>query len=38
VFGTPRFCRATGLVVTHEVCADLHTLSPDAVRVEWYVG
>ncbi|GLY44336.1 hypothetical protein Amsp01_103590 [Amycolatopsis sp. NBRC 101858] len=34
----PRFCRRTGLLVTHEVCAELRTLSPDAVRVEWYVN
>jgi hypothetical protein len=31
-------CRTNGLVVTHEVCARLRTLSPDAVRVEWYVN
>lgn len=34
----PRFCRSTGLVVNHEVCAELRTLSPDAVRMEWYVN
>jgi hypothetical protein len=25
------------LVVDHTVCAELWTLAPDAVRVEWYV-
>lgn len=33
----PRFCRHTGLLVNHDVCAELRTLSPDAARVEWYV-
>lgn len=34
----PRFCRRTGLLVNHEVCAELRTLSPDAVRMESYVN
>lgn len=34
----PRFCRTTGLLVNHEVCADLRTTSPDTVHVEWYVN
>jgi hypothetical protein len=31
----PRFCRRTGVLVTHEVCAGLRPLSATAVRVEW---
>jgi hypothetical protein len=34
----PRFCRRTGVVVDHTVCAELRTLAPDAVQVEWYVN
>ncbi|WP_328614027.1 hypothetical protein OHS18_38090 [Amycolatopsis sp. NBC_00355] len=36
--GVPRLCRRTGVLVTHEVCAELRTLSATAVRVEWYVN
>jgi hypothetical protein len=35
--GKEQMCRRTGLVATHEVCADLEELSPDAVEVRWYV-
>ncbi|MDT7804773.1 MAG: hypothetical protein QOI78_8206 [Actinomycetota bacterium] len=37
ISGVPRLCRRTGVLVTHEVCAELRTLSATAVRVEWYV-
>ncbi|WP_439658124.1 hypothetical protein ACSHWB_37875 [Lentzea sp. HUAS TT2] len=33
-----RMCRATGLVFTHEVCAESKTISADAVKVTWYVN
>lgn len=33
-----RMCRETGLVFTHEVCAELATAGPDAVEVTWYVN
>ncbi|GAA2696728.1 MULTISPECIES: hypothetical protein [Actinosynnema] len=33
-----RLCRATGLVVEHEVCAELRDVAPDAVRVVWYAN
>jgi hypothetical protein len=33
-----RFCRATGLLVTHTVCADLYTFSATSARVDWYVN
>lgn len=36
--GVPRLCRRTGVLVTHEVCAELRTRSATAVRVEWYVN
>lgn len=32
-----RMCRRTGLVATHEVCAELRKLMPAGVRVTWYV-
>ncbi|MGH3440016.1 MAG: hypothetical protein ACRDRN_26675 [Sciscionella sp.] len=38
ITGAPRFCRSTGIVVDHKVCAELRTLSANAVRVGWYVG
>ncbi|MGW6442415.1 hypothetical protein [Lentzea sp. NPDC055074] len=33
-----RMCRATGLVFTHEVCAESKTITPDRVAVVWYVN
>ncbi|MFJ5991528.1 hypothetical protein [Lentzea sp. NPDC092896] len=33
-----RMCRATGLVFTHEVCAESKKISSDAVEVTWYVN
>jgi hypothetical protein len=36
--GVSRLCRRTGVLITHEVCADLRTRSATAVRVEWYVN
>ncbi|SER05937.1 hypothetical protein SAMN05216188_107236 [Lentzea xinjiangensis] len=30
-------CRTTGLVVTHEVCAELRNVMPRGVEVVWYV-
>jgi hypothetical protein len=36
--GVPRLCRRTGVLVTHEVCANLRTRSANAVQVEWYVN
>jgi hypothetical protein len=36
VTGRPRLCRSTGIVVDHEICAELRVLSPDIVHVEWY--
>ncbi|MGW6928549.1 hypothetical protein ACWGE0_00710 [Lentzea sp. NPDC054927] len=33
-----RMCRRTGLVATHEVCAELRDVSPSGVRVTWYVN
>jgi hypothetical protein len=33
-----RMCRATGLVFTHEVCAELVTIGPDSAEVTWYVN
>ncbi|MFJ8962075.1 hypothetical protein ACIRG5_22070 [Lentzea sp. NPDC102401] len=33
-----RLCRATGLVFTHEVCAEPKRISSDAVEVTWYVN
>lgn len=36
ITGAPRFCRSTGIVVTHTICAEVRALSPDAVHVEWY--
>jgi hypothetical protein len=38
ITGAPRFCRSTGIVVTHTICVELSTLSPDAVHVEWYAN
>jgi hypothetical protein len=38
ISGVPRVCRRTGILVTHEVCAELRDLSASAVRVEWYVN
>jgi hypothetical protein len=38
ITGVSRFCRRTGVLVTHEVCAELWTLSANAVRVEWDVN
>ncbi|WP_440899321.1 hypothetical protein [Actinosynnema sp.] len=32
-----RLCRTTGLVVQHEVCAELRDVSADVVRVVWYL-
>jgi len=31
-----RMCRATGLVFTHEVCAESKKIASDAVKVTWY--
>lgn len=36
-YRAPRFCRHTGLVVDHEVCAEVRPRGTDAARVEWYV-
>ncbi|MEQ0562302.1 hypothetical protein ABJI51_24730 [Amycolatopsis sp. NEAU-NG30] len=33
-----RFCRTTGLVVDHKVCADVTSFAPDTARLEWYVN
>ena len=33
-----RMCRATGLVFTHEVCAEPDAIGPDAVEITWYVN
>ncbi|MET9226052.1 hypothetical protein [Lentzea sp. NPDC003310] len=33
-----RLCRRTGLVLAHEVCAELRDKSPTSVRVLWYVN
>ncbi|MDX3659450.1 hypothetical protein PV646_19275 [Streptomyces sp. ID05-26A] len=33
-----RMCRTTGLVFTHEVCAESTTVTPDRVAVVWYVN
>ncbi|MFD9697898.1 hypothetical protein [Lentzea sp. NPDC059081] len=33
-----RMCRRTGLVVTHEACAELHKATPSSVEVVWYVN
>ncbi|MEV6714508.1 hypothetical protein AB0M48_21010 [Lentzea sp. NPDC051208] len=33
-----RLCRQTGLVLVHEVCAELRHTSPTSVRVLWYVN
>lgn len=33
-----RLCRQTGLVLVHEVCAELRETSPTSVRVVWYVN
>lgn len=33
-----RMCRQTGLLVRHEVCVELRKLSPNPVRVLWYVN
>jgi len=33
-----RLCRATGLVFTHEVCAEPKKISSDTVEVTWYVN
>ena len=38
ITGNPEVCRQTGVLVTHEVCADLRDISASAVRVEWYVN
>jgi hypothetical protein len=38
VNGIPQLCRRTGVLVTHEVCAQLRARSATAVRVEWYVN
>jgi hypothetical protein len=32
-----RMCWAVGVVHTHEVCADMKTISADTVEVSWYV-
>jgi hypothetical protein len=37
ITGVPRYCRVTGIVTTHRVCADLRTLTPDTARLEWYL-
>ena len=36
--GVARVCRRTGILVTHEACADLRDLSASSVRVEWYIN
>lgn len=36
--GGERLCRRTGLVATHEVCAELKDASADGVRLTWYVN
>lgn len=33
-----RMCRRTGIVVPHEVCAELRNISPSEVQVLWYVN
>lgn len=33
-----RVCRETGLVFTHEVCAETQTVTSDSVKVIWYVN
>ncbi|HET9140181.1 hypothetical protein [Actinophytocola sp.] len=38
ITGRRRVCRQTGILVTHEVCAELQDISATAVRVEWYVN
>lgn len=38
ITGDPRVCRRTGVLVTHEVCADLRDLSANSIRVDWYVN
>ncbi|WP_410572298.1 hypothetical protein [Amycolatopsis sp. cmx-4-61] len=35
--GEPRFCRVTGLLVTHRACVRIRPPAADSVRVEWYV-
>lgn len=37
VTGQERMCRQTGLVATHEVCAELQDVAADTVRVSWYI-
>ena len=36
--GDERLCRKTGLVMTHEVCAELEDATSGSVRVSWYVN
>jgi hypothetical protein len=36
--GDERVCRATGLVFTHEVCAETKNIASDVVEVTWYVN
>ncbi|MCR6490460.1 hypothetical protein M8542_47415 [Amycolatopsis sp. OK19-0408] len=36
ITGAPRFCRTTGIAVTHMICVELTTSSADAVHLEWY--
>ncbi|WIY03059.1 hypothetical protein QRX60_04110 [Amycolatopsis mongoliensis] len=33
-----RFCRSTGLLVDHEVCAEVRPRGTDAAQVEWHVN
>ncbi|RDI31938.1 hypothetical protein [Lentzea flaviverrucosa] len=33
-----RMCWAVGVVYTHEVCADMRTISADKVEVTWYIN
>ena len=37
ILDTERVCRQTGLVLVHEVCAELSNTSPTSVNVRWYV-
>lgn len=38
ITGNPEVCQLTGILVSHEVCAQLRDVSASAVRVEWYVN
>ncbi|WP_235921505.1 hypothetical protein [Lentzea tibetensis] len=38
ITGNPRMCQQTGVLVTHQVCAELKDISANAVQVDWYVN